>query len=124
MGLAGSHDAGYGEGEFGVLLGFEGELLTAGFGDFVDAGAAIVGGDAPDAVDPAVQFEALEGGVEGAFLDEEFVVRGLLDVLDDAVAVEVAEGKGAEDEHVQGAGEGVVLLGLAGHVCLVECQEF
>jgi hypothetical protein len=39
--------------------------------------------------------------------------------------VEVAEGQGAQDEHVEGAGEGVVFLGLAGHGSnWTGCQEF
>lgn len=65
------------------------ELFSAGGGDFVDAGAAFVFGDDPVGGDPTGLFHAMEGGVEGAFLDAEEIGDGL-DVGGDAITVEGA----------------------------------
>src|SRR6516164_4590683 len=110
-----SHHTGDRQREFRVLPGFNGQLFAAGRGDLVDPRPPIVRRHAPDTVDPAVELETLESGIERALLDEELVVGGLLDELDDAVAVEVAPRQGPQNQHVQRTGQRIVLLRLASH---------
>jgi len=72
-----------------------------------------VSGDAPFGGDPALCLEALEGGLAGAVIDEEFVVGALLDGAGDALAVLAAEDQGAEDQQVEGSlkeGEAVLFF--------------
>ena len=58
--------------------------------------------------------EAIERGVEGALLHDELVGAHLLDAEEDAVAVELAEGDGFEDEQVEGSLHEVDLFGHCG----------
>src|SRR5262249_45060863 len=58
-------------------------------------------GLAPLALDPAALLDAIERGVERPLLDDEHVPRRLLDALDDAVTVELAQAERLQDEHVQ-----------------------
>jgi len=60
------------------------------------------------APDPALLFEAMEGGVEGALLDLEDVLGDLLDALGDGPAVLGLESEGFEDEKVESALDEVV----------------
>src|SRR5436190_6775615 len=73
-----SHHARDGQREFGVLPGFNGQLFAACRRDLVDPRPSIIRRHAPDTVDPAVQLEPLESGVQRALFDEEFIVGGLL----------------------------------------------
>jgi len=93
------------------LVAFGAELFSTSGGELVELGFAIVVGLAPLAGDPALVFEAVEGGVEGALLDFELAAGDLLDAEQDSVAVEGAEGDGFEDEHVEGSLEEVDLFG-------------
>src|SRR6185437_7753908 len=88
-----------------------GELLSAGGGERVVSRAAIVVRRAPLGAHVAVEEEALEGGVEGAFADLEYVLGDVAQSLGDAVAVHRLGAQGAKDEEVKGTGE---QLGLAG----------
>src|ERR1041385_9508821 len=90
-----------------------GQLLAPGPGELVVAGPAPGGRDPPLGLDPALEPEALEGGVERAFLDPERLRGQAPDVLRDAVAVHRPEGEGLEEEEVEGAGEEVDLEGIA-----------
>src|SRR6266853_748474 len=85
-----SHNARDRQREFGVPPGFNGQLLAASRRDLVDPRPPIIRRHAPDTVDPAVQLQPLESGVERALLDEELVVGRLLNELDYAVPVEIA----------------------------------
>jgi hypothetical protein len=49
-------------------------LFAAAGREFVETGSPVVGRDAPFALNPAVEFEALESGIKGAFLDLEDVL--------------------------------------------------
>jgi len=60
-----------GGGDGGPAAFFIDELPAAGDGEFVDAGAAVVFSGGPLGADEAGLFEAVQGGVEGAFLDAE-----------------------------------------------------
>src|SRR5437762_4250271 len=87
------HHAGDRQREFRVLPSFNGQLFAASQRDLVDPRPPIVRRHAPDTLDPAVQLQALESGVQRALLDQELVVRGLLNELDYAVSVEIARGR-------------------------------
>ncbi len=87
---------------------FCGELLTARGSQAIVASAAIVFRHAPLGADPAVLFHAMEGGVEGTFLDAEDVFGNLLDVKSDAVAVHGRASEGLEDQEGERALEKVV----------------
>src|SRR5262249_61578252 len=99
----GAEDAGDGVGDLPPPAGLPREVLPARAGELVVAGLAVVVGGAPRGHDPAAGLEALEGGVEGAVLDEEDVVGGLLDRARDPLAVLGPEHQGAEDEQVERA---------------------
>src|SRR5262249_22634864 len=78
----------------------------------VEARAAVVFGGAPGAFDPAALLEALEGGVEGAVVDEEGFAGAALDGECDAMAVVRRGGKDAQDEEVEGSLEEGIAGGL------------
>jgi hypothetical protein len=79
---------------------------------FVNANAAVGGGDAPFGFDQVFLEEALQSGVEGAFFDLQEIVGGSLDVLDQGIAVERLPLERAENHHFEGAREEVALLGF------------
>src|SRR5205814_4565176 len=87
--------------EFGVLPGFNSQLFAASRRDLVDPRPPIVRRHAPDTVDPAVYLQTLEGGVQRALLDQELVLGRLLNELDDAVSVQVAQRQRPQNQHVQ-----------------------
>jgi hypothetical protein len=92
-----------GGGEALPFGGFAHELFAAGGSERVEAGFAIVGGDAPLGGDPAAVFEALERGIESAMLDEQFLPGSVLNSASDALAVLLAEDESAQDEQVERA---------------------
>lgn len=77
------------------------ELLAASGGEGIEAGFAIIGGDAPFGGDPAAIFETLEGGIKRAVLDQEFLAGSVLNGAGNALAVLLAENEGAKDEQVE-----------------------
>src|ERR1700693_1132045 len=77
-----SHHARDRQREFGVLPGFNRQLFAASRRDLVDPRPPIFRRHAPDTVDPAVQLQPLESGVQRALLDEELVVGRLLNELE------------------------------------------
>jgi len=85
------------------LVGFGGEASAALSGEGVVPGAAVVLALAPLTAEVAFVFEPVEGGIERALLDDELLARDLLNAEEDAVAVELAERDGFEDEKVEGA---------------------
>jgi hypothetical protein len=109
--LCRAEDASDGEGELVPAGLFLGELVAAGGGELVELGALAFVGEGPFGGDPALGFEAVEGGVEGAGFDLEDVLGGLFDVLGDGVSVGGAEEEGAEDEEVERALEEVEARG-------------
>src|SRR4030095_13359858 len=85
-----SHHARDRQREFGVLPGLNGQLFAASRRDLVDPRPPIIRRHAPDAVDPAVQLQPLQSGVQRALLDEKLIAGGLLNELDYAVSMQVA----------------------------------
>jgi hypothetical protein len=84
------------------------ELFAAGGGEGIGAGAAAGVCLAPGGADPPGLLHAVEGGIEGSFLDAEDIGRHLLDGGHDGVAVEGAAAvEYLEDEKVEGALQGV-----------------
>ncbi len=81
------------------VLGFGLEGFAAGFGEVVEAGAAIVFGGAPFGFDGAFLFEFEEDGVERALVDGEEIAADLLDAAGEAVAVERAENVESLEDH-------------------------
>src|SRR5439155_26573126 len=79
------------------------ELFSAGFGEFVIPGAAVVVRRAPTGLDPAPALQAVQRGVERALLNAEHLAGHLLDALGDAPSMLGVEGEGAKDEQVEGA---------------------
>jgi len=101
------HDAADG-GDHGFKLGvLDAELFATKAGKSVVAGAAVGIGGFPLGAYPALQEQALQGWIEGAFLDGKDVVGGVLDGEGDTVAVQGRAGEGFEDEHVESAGHQV-----------------
>src|SRR6185312_9198232 len=92
-----SHHARDCQGEFGVFSGFNGQLFAASRRDLVDPCPPIIRRHAPDTIDPAVQLQPLESGVQRALLDEKLVVGRLLNELDYAVSMEVAQRQRPQD---------------------------
>src|SRR5580700_4958422 len=72
-------------------------------GDFVVLGFAVVLGQSPFRRDGAIELQAVEGGVERAFLDGQHVVGEQMDGLSDSVAMHGAALEGVQDEQVEGA---------------------
>lgn len=101
--------AGDGVGEALPLGGFVVEVLSAFGGEAVEAGFAIVFGDAVFALDEPGFEEALEGGVERAVAYLEDVVGALLNGVGDGVAVGAAQDEGLQDEQVERALEEIEL---------------
>jgi hypothetical protein len=86
------------------------EMLGASGGKFVDADAAVRGGDAPFGFDQFFFEEALESGIERALFDLEKVVGDALDVLDEGVAVQRLSLQSAENHHFERTRKEVALL--------------
>jgi hypothetical protein len=92
-------------------LEFALELLFAFAGEAVVFGGAAEVGVLPFGGDPALIFEAVEGGIEGTLADGEDFTGEDLDALGDAPTVEGLAGDGFEDEKVESALEEVGWLG-------------
>ena len=83
--------------------GFDRELLSAGRGELVELCFAVVVRGAPGGVEPAFLFHAMEGGEEGAGLDDEGAGGDLGDAVGDAEAVQRLEAERFENEDVERA---------------------
>jgi hypothetical protein len=80
------------------------EGFAAGFGEVVEAGAAIVFGGAPFGFDGAFLFEFEKDGIERALIDGEEIAADLLDAAGKAVAVLGAQDvEGFEDHEGESA---------------------
>src|SRR5262249_42599679 len=101
-------------GEALPFAGFLDELLAPEGGEGARARPPVVRGDAPLAGNPAPLFQALERGKESAVLDEQLMIRGVLDGMADRLAVPRAEDRRAEDQQVQRALQQVERLALSG----------
>jgi hypothetical protein len=99
----GPHDTGDGADELFPVGLFFGKLAFAGGGEAVIFGAAVGFGLAPLGGEPALFFEAVQGGIEGAVFDLQGIGGAGAEGLTDAVAMLGAPLQGAEDEHVEGA---------------------
>ena len=89
-------------GEALPVAGVGGKLASAGFGDGVELGLAVVAGGAPRGTDPAALFEANQGGVDGALIEQDLVAADLLNAPCDAVAVQRTHGgEGLQDHQVE-----------------------
>jgi hypothetical protein len=86
-------------------------LFEAGAGEAVVLGLASAFRELPFGTDPAGLFDAVEGGIEGAFFDAEELVADTLDAGGDAVAVHGFVLEDFEDEEIEGALEDVVGFG-------------
>jgi hypothetical protein len=101
------------------VVGFGLKGFAAGFGEVVEAGAAIVVGGAPFGFDGAFLFEFEEDRVERALIDGEEVAADLFNAAGKAVAVERAEDvEGFEDHEGESALEdvGFFVCGRRGHL--------
>ena len=78
-------------------------MLLAGSGKGVELGDAAGFGGLGFRLDPTLLFETVEGGIEGALLDEEDIAGDLLDAFGDGPAVDGRYGDGFEDEQVESA---------------------
>ena len=92
-----------------------GQLFAAIGRQPVDPRLPVVGRESPLAVDPAIQFKPLQGGLERAFLDNDLFSRRLLYALHDRVAMRIAPCERLEDEHVERPWKRIVLLTFASH---------
>jgi hypothetical protein len=72
------------------LLGFRFQLSSTGFGQTIVFRAAIVFGVSPKRGGPAFLFHAMQGGKQGAGLDDKSATRHLLDSAGDAQAMQFA----------------------------------
>jgi hypothetical protein len=88
------HYARDGAGELAVALGLASQLLAASGCQFIEAGAAIVGRNAPFPLDPTVQLQSLQRRIERAFFNAQNVVGQLLNKLSDGIAVQMAACEG------------------------------
>ena len=84
------------------------ELFAAGRSEFVDTGAAVVFGGGPLGADPAGFFQAMQGRIEGAFLNAQQIGDGL-DLRGNALAMQrTAPVEDLEDQERQGSLECVL----------------
>ncbi len=84
------------------------KLPASGRREPVDAGPPVLLGCLPPGGDPALQLEALQGGIQRAELDRDRRPRTWSRMAPrDGVAVKGAEHERPEDEHVERAVEGV-----------------
>ena len=96
------------------------ELLPAGLGQRVEAGAPVGLGRAPLGGDPALMLQAVQRRIERALLHAQQFVRDLLDALRDRPAVHRLERDRPQDQQVERA---LNQVGLVAHVAsLVDCQ--
>jgi hypothetical protein len=91
---------------------FFAKAFSAGGGEFVILGAAVVIGGAPTGFQETLADEAEERGVEGALLDEQRAAGDLLDAEENAVPVEGTERDSLENQKIESAGKEI---GLRGH---------
>src|SRR5262249_1029313 len=84
-------------------MGFGFELLAAGFGELVIAGAAVVLRWAPAGLYPAAPFGAVPGGGGGALLSAEGPAGRLVEPLGEGPSRRGFKGEGAKDEEIEGA---------------------
>src|SRR4029453_16016847 len=94
-------------------------MLLAGWRELVAAHAPPAGRHAPACAHAARLEQTLQCGIKRTFLDAQQVVRGLLNVLDETVAVERRLPQHLEDHHLQGPREEVFAAArLRTHSCL------
>lgn len=98
-----AHDLRNRGGEALPLRGLLIEGFTAGPGQGVVFGAAVVIADGPLRTDPAVLFEFVQRWIEGALAHLENVAGDLADALCDGPAVHRLQGDDFEDQQVEGA---------------------
>src|SRR5262249_5618307 len=110
-----SHHTGDRQREPGVLSSFNRQLSAASRRDLVDPRPPIIRRHAPDTVDPAVQLQTLESGVQRPLLDQELILGRLLNELDDSVSMQVAQRQCPQNQHVQRTRQRIVLLCLTSH---------
>src|SRR6185295_72922 len=79
------------------------ELLAAGGGERVEARASVVFRYAPLRFHPAVEQQALQRWIQGAFPDLQYVVRHGAEMLGDAVAVHRTSHQALQNEQVERA---------------------
>src|SRR5262249_53508073 len=97
-------------------------------GELVESRAPVVLGRAPLGADPALLFQPLEGGIEGAVIHQNDFERRLLNGTCDALAVLLAERERAEDQEVEGTLQQIGAAVLGRHTtriyaAWVECQQ-
>ena len=97
-------DAVDGEDDPVELVALVRQLVPAGRGQGVEPGAPVVLGRAPGRLDPPVEQEPLQGGIQRALADLQHVAGDGLQVSCDAVAVLRSDGEGLQDEQVEGTG--------------------
>src|SRR5512132_1254010 len=90
-----------GDGDALPLSGLDVELSSAGGGELVVLGAAVVFGRPPAGGKPAGCLETVERGEERSGPDIEGAARDLLDAAGDAKPVQLAESKRFEDQEVE-----------------------
>src|SRR5438067_721251 len=76
---------------------------AAGGAQAIELRGAVVLRESPLRLDEPLPLEAVQGGVERALADDQRRIRGLLDPLDDAIAVAWSPGERLEDQQVEGA---------------------
>jgi hypothetical protein len=94
-----------GEDESIEFLAFNRQLFAASGRQSVVPRPPIVLGSAPLGLDPPSQQEPLQGGVQRTLAHLEHVIRHVLEVLDNAIAVRSASDERLQDEQVERAGE-------------------
>src|SRR5438105_3565400 len=95
-----ARDRGYEIGPLRMLLL---QSPPAGGGELVILRAAVVLGRFPLGGDPALELEALQGGIEGAEFDIQSVARDGANGFGDTVAMKRSEEEGLQDQHVEGS---------------------
>src|SRR2546423_4891078 len=108
-------DERHGVGESVPFIDFLTEGSASMASDGVVAGAPIILGGLPRALDVPAVFESLERGIERALIHLESPPRDLLNAEPDSPPVHWRERERFEDEQVDTAAEGVRLRGMALH---------
>src|SRR5262245_9434224 len=95
-----THDGGGDPAPFAFLVA---QLAPAGLGERIEAGPPVVLRRAAFGADEPALFEALQGGIERAVVDNQHVARLRLDRARDALSVLRAEDERPEDQEIQRA---------------------
>src|SRR5215469_2712331 len=83
------------------LAGFAMQLFASRFGQLIKPSLTVVFAGAPFSCDPAADLESLQRRVERAVVDQQHIIRLLLDSARDPLAMPAAQDQRAQDKEIK-----------------------